>query len=171
MEWLDLAKVGAQLLIAAAGFMIAWRRHVATQYSTLRELHELFWTDKEMKEVRAWLSCAQAFNEVRPVFEKRRQIDEGNVTDLELTPEEYQEIEKLDRFLNYLQRLQAVSPKLFSPKKFWESLNFSYWLHQFRRSDRTAISWYAQTCYPDLMKLHTKFQPPRSFLNRDNPSS
>jgi hypothetical protein len=159
-----------QVVIAAAGtaiailaFRVNRQGHRESWLRNYRELHELFWTDQSLKDVRHWLASDRAYRFARAALLKRRRLEElkglGQAIsdDDYLTDEEYEVIEKLDRFLNFVQRVQiVVVPEFRKKADFWSTLFFAWWLVRCRSADREEIHWYIRTCYPDIENIAVK---------------
>jgi hypothetical protein len=52
------------------------------------EIHDGFWNDPVMTRVRHWINYEQAYLELKPILQKRREIDEGKSTGGELSESE-----------------------------------------------------------------------------------
>ena len=157
----------------AVGAIFTALRYRESRAADLREMHETFWSDDEMKPVRHWLSCDREYStECEPALRKREKLRELSLVDDPpakadyLEKNDYQVIERLDRFLNFFQRLHGVSqPPGFislcltdqqnskSTIKFWNQLYFGWWLGRCRAEDRKLIEWYTNEFYPSLPVL------------------
>lgn len=147
LQWLP-GVMGA--LIAWLGYKLSRQQSRESWLRTYKDLHEAFWSDPDFREIRAWLACDAAYSRLCPILSKRRQIDEGVQPALSLTEDEYAQLERLDRFLNFLMRVVVVNPEFKRQKSLWTKLYFDYWLAQFGRATRSELTWYLQRFYPDL---------------------
>ena len=149
------------LVITGLGVLIGWlglrHSHQLARDSWLRtykDLHEVFWSDPDFPKIRAWLACDSAYSQVVPVLRKRMKIDQEPAAQLSLTEDEYAQLEKLDRFLNFMMRVITVlKPEFTRRKDLWTKLYFDYWLAQFGKESRRELAWYLERFYPDLTSL------------------
>jgi hypothetical protein len=147
---------GPQLLISIIGVVIAWllyRLNVQQQRDTwlrtFKDMHEAFWNDADMAEVRAWLACQAAYLEIEPILAKRKRIEDGKDDPRNLSKEEYATLEKLDKFFNFMQRTLAIIErvKVARHRDLWHQFYVQYWLNVLRREDRTLLQWYVKKFY------------------------
>ncbi len=146
--------------VAAAGVLVAYmvyrlsrQNQTESWLRTYEDLHEIFWTDPAIREVRSWLASSPAYEKVKPAFVQRRRILEGEDSADQQSSKDYEALEKMDRFLNFLMRVVAVNPAFEKQRDLWQNLYFGYWLEQFARDDRREICWYVQQFYPYLYKV------------------
>jgi len=112
---LALSRLATTLLVGIAGLVLslavyrlstrqredAWLQHFAA-------IHDRFWSDDDMKEVRAWFDCQDAYRKVEGVLKKRRDPQAAAT----ITTDEYSELEKLDKFLTLMTRVVSLHPRV-----------------------------------------------------------
>jgi len=154
------------LIITILVYLLNRQKKTEVVLQTYRELHEIFWTDDSIRQIRAWLACDDAYNNVKEIFEKRNALhaykkniktenEDKDKAPPELTIEDYKEIETFDRFLNFLQRVYALSSNFIFRKKIWESLFFRYWLEQISEKEalKTYLDNFYETLHDELLKI------------------
>jgi hypothetical protein len=154
---LDALGIGIEAVTAIVGTIIAAyvyglsrQQRTEAWIKTYQELHETFWTDLKIARVRSWLAPGAAYEEIRNVIQLRRAIDDEAEQPARLRPTDYEALEALDRFLNFLVRVFAVTPQVMHPTPIAEALYFQYWLDQFRAKGREELFWYVSRFYPVL---------------------
>jgi hypothetical protein len=152
----------AQVFISIIGVVIAWllyRMNVQQQRDawlrTFKEMHEAFWNDLDMAEVRAWLACQTVYLEIEPILAKRKAIDEAPEDATHLTKDEYVVLEKLDKFFNLMHRTVAVinRVKVGHYMDLWQRFYVQYWLSLVDVPDRQLVHWYVNRFYSELSAL------------------
>jgi hypothetical protein len=118
-----------------------------------KEVHEAFWNDPMMAEVRSWVACEQAYLEIKPILQKRQNIDEGKLSSDNLNKSEYTVIDKLDRFLNLVLRINVVNSQsnFDDGQSAWRALFVDYWLIESMKENRSELNWYVQRFFPELL--------------------
>jgi len=146
-------------LTSIAGVAIAWilyrlneRQQKESWFRTFTEFHEAFWNDPVMSEVRCWIAYERAYLDLKPILHKRRDIEEGKLSPKTLSKREYEVIEKLDKFLNLVLRVDVVSSLLKSNygQLLLRELFIDYWLKQSLRENRAELKWYVEHFLPEL---------------------
>lgn len=137
----------AGLLIAGLVYLHSRMQNKESWLRVYKELHETFWADSDFREVRLWLACESAYQQIQPII-KRRQSDKALVS-----KEDYHTLEKLDKFLNFLMRVITTNPEFNRRKDLWDKLYFHYWLEQFSDPTRPELKWYLNTFYLELDKM------------------
>ena len=105
------------------------------------ELHEKFWSDEDFKKVRSWLANEESYRELRPIL-KNRLMERSSVS-----KNDYEQLERLDKFMNFMIRAQEVDRQL-DKKGLSEKLYFNYWLKEVRA--RPELSSYFEKNFPVL---------------------
>src|SRR5215510_12698658 len=54
-----------------------------------KEIHDGFWNDPVMAKVRYWINYDRAYLEIKPILQKRKDIDDGKLSQEELLESEY----------------------------------------------------------------------------------
>lgn len=145
---------------STAGAVIAWmlyrlnkNQQKESWLKVYKEVHEAFWNDLMMAEVRSWIACEQAYLEIKPILQKRRNIDEGKLLSDNLSKSEYVLIDKLDRFLNLVLRINVVNSQLNFDygQGAWKTLFIEYWLIESMKENRSELDWYVQRFFPEVL--------------------
>lgn len=159
----------AAVVIAWLGYRFSRQQARESWLRTYKELHEKFWNDAEFREVRAWLAYEVAYALIEPVLEKRKSLAKKEEP-CSLVKEEYEILEKLDRFLNFLLGVIVINPEFGKNSALWQQLYFAYWLKRFGDSNRRDLRWYLCEFYPELYKMmreSRKEKGPDRFLEVD----
>lgn len=123
-----------------------WLKH-------FNELHDLFWKDPDMREVRSWIACNESYLEVEKIFKKRRNCEFQADGAAVVSPVEYLVLEKLDKFCNLMVRVITLNPDTDIQKKMWKGLFFFYWVDKIRDENRRPdMYWYVSSFYPELVE-------------------
>ncbi|RMG05035.1 MAG: hypothetical protein D6735_05970 [Acidobacteria bacterium] len=156
----------SQIVLGVAGLLISWflyrqsqQRAKDTWLRTYAEIHSLFWNDPAIQEVRCWLAYPTAYTKLRSVLVKRYALDRHVEGTPELEKEEYEILDKLDKYLNVLMRAVTVNPRLSGEHKdddFWSALHFKYWLNACLDVRREELVWYVQKFYKPLYDFGQK---------------
>jgi hypothetical protein len=110
----------------------------------LREFHYSFWNDDDMKKVRMWIALDSAYEDVQPIFKKRKNNEP-------LTEDEYDVLEKMDRFAALLLAYKNVAPNNRWHRRASKRLFDEYWLTRITQEDRSAMYAYMQCFYEELI--------------------
>ncbi|QDU52949.1 hypothetical protein [Gimesia panareensis] len=135
-----------KILASLAGIaapVIAWfvfnlnrQKRDDTWFRAFDELHDKFWNDPDFISVRAWIANDAAYERIEEIF-KLRQNGRGNIT-----TDQYTQLERFDRFLNFLLRANAVGERLRDRRTLWANLNFGYWVTEMKSSARPKLRDY-----------------------------
>jgi len=148
-------------LASIAGAAIAWmlyrlngRQQKESWLRAFTEFHEAFWNDSDMSEVRCWIAYERAYLDIKPILQKRKDIEEGKLSPETLEKREYEVIDKLDKFLNLVLRVDVISSLLKSDygQHLLRELFIDYWLKQSLRENRAELKWYVEHFLPELAK-------------------
>jgi hypothetical protein len=112
-------------------------------FRSLRDFHQIFWTDEACITVRAWLACDSSYEEVRAILAKR-------LAEVPLRPFEYAKLEQIDRFAALLAAYKEISPRIRKHRKIFVRLFESYWLGCLESENRGEIRQYFQRFFPEL---------------------
>jgi len=162
-EWIQILSTIISASVSIVGATIAYMLYrLSTQQQeeswlrTFKESHEAFWNDSVMAEVRSWIICEPAYKKIEPALIKRRKIKVGELNADTLSKDEYEIIEKLDKFLNVLLRIEAVSShlKFDSNQVFWKKLSADYWVQALLSDARPELQSYVTTFYSPI---HERF--------------
>jgi hypothetical protein len=113
-------------------FWKSWRVRGENQLEYFRAVHKEFWENPQMRKVRCWLACPEWYAiDVRPVLILRNDRRWAS-------PKQYEVLESLDNFLNFMTTVIVLSEnffgnKLFGKKKHDDVLDqtfFGYWIAQ-----------------------------------------
>lgn len=140
--WLQACSPLLQILVLLAGlkytarsFQIGSQKHQAEWYANFRSLHRDFWKDEQMAKARKWIANPTAYrSELLPVLQKRA------VSPGEVTPQEYDVLETVDRFCAMLETTVAHNAEVLSADHQWmiDTAFGSYWVkYRFKRTPRT----------------------------------
>lgn len=146
-DFVDAVVGLAGVLVAAGIFWLTLQRRREALLTTFEELHAAFWSDPEMKSVRAWLASEQAYLALRDVLRKRF------TSSASVTPAEYALLDTLDKFLNLLLRAQVVHELVIKRAKLWNKLYFGFWLSVVVERRRAEVWQYIKAFYPDLERM------------------
>jgi hypothetical protein len=111
------------------------------------ELHNNFWIDKDLRCVRKWLVNEDSYSELKPILEKR--MNHGGHA---IEKGEYDSIDRLDKFLNYLSRIVYLVPVTKEQAEIWENFFFGYWIKQCLSGEKKEIQWYVERFYKNLLE-------------------
>jgi hypothetical protein len=140
------------VFIAALGIKLSRQQARDSWLRTYKELHETFWSEPDFQEVRAWLANEVTYATVKPVL-KKRQAMANNQEACSLPLEEYEVLEKLDKFLNFLLAVIIINPEFKKRVDLWQNLYFDYWLKKFGDSNRPELGWYLKEFYRELHEM------------------
>lgn len=150
--WLDILLRLMPVVSSSATAAVAWLvlKHYRAQrkdrwIEQFSAIHDHFWKDENMKQVRRWLACRDSYDtELGPVLRRRQQTENA-------TSENYEVLEKLDSFFNLMTRLTRTIPELPEQQKLLTSTFFTYWMKEATDGNvRPELRWYVQTFYQDL---------------------
>jgi hypothetical protein len=140
----------------AKTFNIGSRKYQAEWYANFRGLHRDFWKDEHMAKVRKWIANPAAYrNELLPILQRRA------VSPEQVTAEEYDSLETVDRFCALLETTFAHNPEALSDDHQWmiESTFDVYWMNTVM-ADRPDLKAYMEAHWPRLM-MHIEEQRAR----------
>ena len=144
----------AGVVIATMLYKLSKQQQRESWIRTFIESHEAFWNDDDMAKVRSRLVCEQGYQIVKPILQKRKAIFDNKLPPEALSELEYIELEKLDKLLNLLLRINAVNSLVkLNPKeaRMWNKLFFTRWFMRLFDSDRrTELRWYVETFFPEF---------------------
>jgi hypothetical protein len=144
----------AGVVIAVMLYKLSKQQQREAWIRTFIESHEAFWNDSDMVHVRSRLACEQGYQFIKPILLKRKDISDNKLSPEALAESEYVELEKLDKFLNLLLRINAVNTQAkFNPKQdqMWNRLFFTSWFVKMFGSDRrTELRWYVESFFPEF---------------------
>jgi|YNPBryulayer2012_1023412.scaffolds.fasta_scaffold29435_1 hypothetical protein len=150
----------SQAFLGIVGLLISWalyqqskQRAKDTWLRTYAEIHSSFWNDPEIQQVRYWLAYPSAYKAIKEVLIKRRLIDNGAENIPDLVHEEYEMLDKLDKYLNLLLRAITINPKTLPEYDMWNALHFKYWLNACLDTRRDELIWYISKFYPQLYEF------------------
>ena len=142
------------IIIAYLIYQLDRHRQKETWVKTYREIHEAFWNDPVMAKVRYWINYDRAYLEIKPILQKREEVDEGKVSLEELLESEYKYLDDLDKFYNLALEVAALNShlKIKFEQDYWKHLSFDFWVSD-RISDekRTELKWYVHRFYRELL--------------------
>ena len=122
------------------------------------ELHELFWKESDFADVRRWISCQKAYEEIEPILSIRKQIEDKELPPDALENRHYAILEKIDKFCNLMMRAIALNPQFKNQraKALWKRLFFNYWVvHMMNKERRPLLRWYVENFYEDILRRST----------------
>ena len=143
---------GAGLLLSWAVYKLSGRQRDDSWQIHFASIHDSFWNDDDYKEVRSWLSCDQAYPAVSGVLAKC--LDKAE--DPSITPKEYENLDKLDKFLNLMTRVIALDTGSKTNRRLLETLFFRYWLKRATKKtddenlDKNDLYKYVERYYPAI---------------------
>jgi hypothetical protein len=105
------------------------------------ELHDKFWNDEDFRKVRAWSANDEGYKELCSILNKR---DKGRSF---VSMVEYGDLEKLDKFMNFMIRAEEVDKQL-DKKGLSEKLYFNFWLKKVK--ERPELWSYFTKNFPVL---------------------
>ena len=165
MEWYQVLESLSQPLISIASIIVAILLYKLnrlqredTWLRTLRDFHQYFWSDPVLREVRAWIACDNAYRTVQPILEKRRKAEF-------ITKEEYEVLEKIDKFASLLTSYKRIGPSFKQRKVVTERIFDSYWLGVLTTKSRDDLIWYICYFYPELQSA-IYVTPNRQIVNQ-----
>jgi hypothetical protein len=147
----------AGLFISLAVYKLSTRQREDSWQLHFASIHDSFWKDEEYRVVRSWLSCQIAYEqELKTSLSK---CLDANL-DPSITPTEYGNLDKLDKFLNLMTRVIALDSRNAAHRSLLDALFFSYWLERaIHKTDddplaKTELYAYVKKYYPTIAK-HT----------------
>lgn len=146
-------------LIAFMLFRLSRQQYRDGTNRTYKDLHEGFYNDVVLAKVRKYLACGQSYAPVQEILQKRQQIFFGDLPENSLTPEEYDVLEEIDRFLNFLVRISAVAPQFKNIHASWREHLLDYWVRRMQEDDREHFRWYANQFFPWVIKDYDGHTP------------
>jgi hypothetical protein len=160
-DTLSLIDFGVRIITGLLGIIIAYliyqlnkRQQGETWVNAYRQIHETFWNDPIMARVRCWINYDRAYLEIKPILQKRKEIDDGKMSLDELSESEYKPLDDLDKFYNLALEVAAMNShlKVRFEQEFWKQLYFDYWVSE-RINDkkRSELKWYVHRFYPELL--------------------
>ncbi len=160
-----ISQLAVTTLVGIVGAVLSWAVYrLSTQQrddswlQLFGSIHDEFWNDEDLKEVRAWLACDAAYGDVGHVLHKRRDPERAS----SLTSDEYAKIEKLDKFLNLMTRIVSLDPQIEQQRELLRVLFFTYWLRLAigmtpdDANVREDLHWYVRKFYPTISDYHAK---------------
>lgn len=94
-----------------------------------------------MSQVRSWLACEAAYEEIRCTLEKRVGGDKVNA-------QEYQVLESIDRFCALLMQMLMMIPKSKEQEHLYRQFIDRFWLQRIR--EKPPLLVYARQLWPQL---------------------
>lgn len=110
------------VLVALFAYRLAARKQTDAWFQALNDFHQYFWDDQDLKQVRTWIANDQAYLYLESIIGKRLK---GRIN---LDEDQYSELEKIDKFFNFIQRVYIVSQQLGNQQELWKRLYFQYWI-------------------------------------------
>lgn len=110
-------------------------------------LHTQFWSDKDFIFVRSLLANRNQYELIKSVF-YRRMADPDSIK-----VEEYENIDKIDKFMNFILRVDAIGSRFSHGnvvsriEPFMESIFLTYWLRQIVENKRIELYIYVVCFY------------------------
>lgn len=144
MEYISILQAIILITVGTFGYILNRRLREDTWARTLRDFHQFFWTDPDCKEVRSWIACDNAYNGVDKILDKTKKEES-------LTKEEYNTIEKIDKFLALLLSYKQIERKHSMHGDISNRLFDSYWIKEIRGEKRKEFLWYLGEFYPELI--------------------
>lgn len=137
----------AGIFIAFFAYRLTNQQRIDTWFKTLNDFHQFFWEDEDLKQVRAWIANDKLYIYINTIISKRLK-GRNNILD-----SEYRELEKLDKFFNFLLKVYIVSQSLGKQQQLWERLYFQYWIDDIILAKRYLLWIYFQTYLNDAAKV------------------
>ncbi|WP_108259937.1 hypothetical protein [Mangrovicoccus ximenensis] len=135
------------------------RDELNAQYAAM---HDEFWKDPALGEVRKMMLVDKVYDRVRPVLARRFQAHS------EMTEEDYDTLDKIDKYVNFVIRVDAVKRRYLrelgragSTERFVEDMLFEYWLRQIVVRNRVELFAYVAIFYYMLPKSRDRGQDDR----------
>jgi len=145
----------AGLLVAIAVYFLSKQQLRESWLKNYGEIHTIFWNDEDIKTIRYCIAYEKAYEDLRRVLVRRRELYEDVDGSVEpLVQEEYVLIDKLDKFLNLFERAAGIRPELNKYRDLWKDLFFQAWLDYCLNPDRSELNWYMEKFYSHLVALH-----------------
>jgi len=148
------------IFIALAVYKLSRQKLRELWLENFGEIHTTFWNDNDIREIRYCITYDEAYEPLKAVLLHRRSIYENvDENQKRLEKDEYVLLDKLDKFLNLLERAINIRPELDKYNDLWRALFFQFWLQKcFDNKDRTELTWYIQTFYENLEKVSNEFK-------------
>lgn len=146
--WIPVAISAAGVLLGLFSHALTRRAQEEERWKQFRELQTRFWDDVRMAEVRMWIASDQAYETVRPVFE-RRMVDVGRNS---LSIEDNQILEKMDVYcalVTQVRRVQGLKRLSKFEHDAWQHAFDSYWVKTIGQR-RQALESYVTTFWPNF---------------------
>ncbi len=100
-----------------------------------------FWHDEDLKDVRISIVNDEAYETIKNILEKRLNAPET------ISKKEYEEIDKIDKFINIVTLIRQINPLLGRKDKIWEELFLRFWLISPKQMNREELLEYIKLCY------------------------
>ncbi|MBY6002844.1 hypothetical protein KUV62_02935 [Salipiger bermudensis] len=152
--WVEFARMVAQITLPIVAGVVAWAtfrlnkaKRLDALNAQLAELHDHFWREPDMARVREIIMVDLEYGSVQAAFENRL---EGRQF---VSSDDYQVLEKVDRYVNFVLRVDAVTKRYQkngvrpNDGKFVEEVLFEYWLRQIVVRKRYALFAYVITFF------------------------
>lgn len=152
VSFMGLAITIATSIRAFHTHRLAKQQRIDAWLRTFQNIHEKFWGDDDFATVREWLACPESYEKNA----KEALAARSGSIDARTGLEHYSTLEKIDKFLNLLQRAFAVRQKL-DDSKLWDRLFFGFWLA--RALEEDDLHWYVRTFYKDLYDARKLLKP------------
>lgn len=139
-----------ELLTLVSGAVIAfflYRLDAASRkdnwVKTLRDFHQFFWTDDDLKDVRQWIANDMDYEDIRDVLRLRNEKKS-------VSSDKYNTLEKIDKFAALLLAYKRVMPRDLGHDDLLKRLFDDYWLGSITKEKRPELREYICTFYGDL---------------------
>ena len=159
---INLIDLIGTIILGIAGLLISWavyqqtnQRARETWLRTFASIHEAFWDDPDIHEVRCWLAYPRAYETLRTVLLKRQALSDEAQDVPDLEREEFLMLDKLDKYLNTLLRVITINPEVSKHRDLWNALHFKYWLNACLDLRRPELNWYVKKFYGRCMGVRT----------------
>jgi len=106
-----------------------------------------FWNDADLRDVRMAIMNDEAYEEIKPILAKRLESPES------LTKQEYQEIDKVDKFINTLTVIRQTDPNLGGKLKIGGGLFLKFWYISPKKMNRLELLEYIREFYPNSYQI------------------
>ena len=136
----------ASVAIAISLYRLSRQQRSDTWLRLFSEIHHTFWNDPDICEIRYCLCHDNAYKPLGETISLRMEILNGS-TDDKLSIEQQELLDKLDKFLNLIDR--AVGTSLGAPKAkhMWRKRFFTAWIDLCINSSRTEFDCYINYFY------------------------
>ena len=140
--------------LAILTYFLIHRRTTETSWiESFRILYGEFWKDNDVTQVRRWITNDEEYKVIEKILEKRMKATKNN----DLSEEDNNNLEKLDRFCSVMMRIRYFGQMKMSQsqRELYKDTYETFWKEKINRRD--LLKKYINEYWPGLSTwLHSK---------------